>query len=156
MKNKTTVVVLNIFILFFVISCGKNIENNKIAKESNPKAAKRTSKILGTVLEIEMEKFSTDSNSPCSKLPCWARVSVDSVLGLGQGGPILKAGEIVKVNFEFTLSKTSDELFPNLQNKLPGLKIGDKFSSAISSLFDQNNGSKGKTALYVIRFYNKI
>ena len=100
--------------------------------------------------QIDSIRTSTDKNSPCSKTPCWAKVKVDNVIGIGQGGPSVSIGDTLYTRFAFTLAETTEELIPNLDKRMPGLNITDSFEANIKSMAS-NNSDK----LYEIYFYTK-
>lgn len=159
-KTKLIQLIMILLIILLTTSCGGKMNNDKKESESSKNKLssttfpKTTTGIIGTVISINKEKLSQDSNSPCSKVPCWANVRVDSILGIGHGGPLFSAGDTLKVNFVFTLLETTEDLIPNLDRRLPGLDIGEKFRANIRALVNQNY-NKEKLELYSIDFYSK-
>jgi len=138
------------FIIVILISCSSNDASKQEVKISEIKITKEFSAITGTIISIDTTKFSKDENSPCSKAPCWAKVRVNSVIGRGQGGPFISADDTLNVHFTFTLAETTEELIPNLDKRMPGLKINDSFEANIKSLAS-NNLEK----LYEVYYYSK-
>lgn len=159
-KTKLIRLMKILLIIYLTTSCRSEISSNKEVSESSKSKLstiifpKTTTGIIGTVISINHEKLSQDSNSPCSKVPCWAIIKVDSVLGVGHGGPLLSVEDTLDVNFVFTLSETTKELIPNLGKRLPGLDIGEKFRANIRALVNQNYNNE-KLELYSIDFYSK-
>lgn len=112
-----------LFISLFLFATCNSVHDIKstLPNKVNPNSCR----INGTVTRIDSIK---EINSPCSMHPCVAIIEVNNVVetGLSFNSPIVKS-DTIKVKFEFTLSKTSKELFPNLNYTLPGLKVGDSF-----------------------------
>lgn len=139
------------FLLILTASCSSNNTSKKETVEiSQIKITKEFSAIAGTIISIDSIRTSTDKNSPCSKTPCWAKVKVDNVIGIGQGGPSVSIGDTLYTRFAFTLAETTEELIPNLDKRMPGLNITDSFEANIKSMAS-NNSDK----LYEIYFYTK-
>jgi hypothetical protein len=111
--------------------------------------------IVGEIVDIDSTKLSKSSNNPCSKQPCWATVKIKSMLGCGAGAPIIGNNDMLKVKFNFTLGETTKELFPNLDKRMPGLKVNSKFKASIKELRVFNSGSKNEK-LYQINTYEVI
>ncbi len=160
--SKTRLIKSMMILLILLIStfCGDGMNSDKKISQSSKNELnsfafpKTTTGIIGTVISINKKQLSQDTNSPCSKVPCWANVKVDSILGIGHGGPFFSVGDTLKVNFVFTLSETTEELIPNLDKRLPGLDIGEKFRANIRALVNQNY-NKEILELYSIDFYSK-
>ncbi len=134
-----------IFIIIAVslisLNCHKEIAKDNDAP--NPKLIKPdtippgNAQITGEVISIEPKLSEGDSSGPCSKAPCIAKVKIESIQ-YGAGFPVLNNKEI-RVKFKFTLSPTSKELFPNMEESYPGLNVGDKFSAMVGSQASVNN-----------------
>lgn len=114
------------FVLICLYGCGNGYETVKLPEEVPPSHVR----VTGTVIKVYEEMLTMQGDSPCSKVPCMARVKVDKVhsLGMGFSNPVSANAEY-DVFFNFTTSKTTDELFPNLNISLPGVKAGDKFTA---------------------------
>lgn len=138
------------FIIVILIGCSSNDASKEEVEISEIKITKEFSAITGTIISIDSTKFSNDENSPCSKAPCWAKVRVNSVIGRGQGGPFISVNDTLNVHFTFTLAETTEELIPNLDKRMPGLKINDGFEANIKAMAN-NNMEK----LYEVYYYTK-
>lgn len=91
-------------------------------------------RIVGTVKEIDTTRFLDNPDAPCGKTPCYATIIIDEVLSYGSGfSPKLHKGQELEVNFKFTLEPT-DNIAPELQLGLPGLKTGGKFIADLEAL----------------------
>lgn len=133
---------LNFYLLIFLLfgfackppvaiqsSTEKNSKRENISASVSPNACK----IIGTVIRID-SVLSVDTASPCSKVPCSAVVRVEEVISCGVGfGSRLNNGNEIEIYFALTLSPINNELFPNLDLKLPGLKVGSKFMAEVES-----------------------
>ena len=146
MENYKTII-LSLIVIITLISCSVETPKSEISP------AKGATLIIGQIVSIDTNKFSTDQNSPCSKLPCWAKVKIDSVLNVGQGGPMLNKGDTVNTQFVFTLSETTKELFPNLKVRMPGLKINSSFKANIRNVWQGKSLSESK---FRIQTYHKL
>ncbi len=113
-------------------------------------------RIRGTIVDIDTSRKSSVDNSPCGKQPCWAKVRIDSILGYGAGAPVVSRYETVSVNFVFTLGPTTKELFPNLDNRLPGLPTGSSFQADLRILSDKIINNKQSIKEYRISSYEKF
>lgn len=115
--------------IFLNVSCN-SVDNIKstLPSKINPNSAR----IYGTIINIE---DISESTGPCSKYPCVAIIIVNNVLETGfSSNSSLTKNDTLKVKFEFTLSKTSKELLPELNYDLPGLKVGDSFICDIEKI----------------------
>ena len=91
-------------------------------------------RIVGTIKEIDSTKFLEDTEAPCGKVPCYATIIIKQVLGYGSGfSSKLAKGQELEVNFKFTLSPTN-EIAPDMELDLPGLKIGNDFIADLEAL----------------------
>jgi hypothetical protein len=109
--------------------------------------------IVGTIFKIDTSLEKSGVNSPCSKVPCIARVRIDSVLGYGPNFPPLRLGEIIKIKFGFTLGPTTRDLFPHMTGYFPGLKENDTFKADVGKTAINYSGSN--SAEYMIYAYLK-
>lgn len=98
--------------------------------------------ISGTIISIDNNLELSDSLSPCSKVPCIAKVKINQVLERGSGiTTTIEDGMEINVHFVFTLSPTTDKLFPNIQKHYTGLNVNDKFKANIQQRIQLNNDS---------------
>jgi len=141
----------SILFLMLIISCAANKKDivqekpnpdQQHIKELYPKDPQKYTKriladkcrILATIKGIDSTKFLEDKEAPCGKVPCYATIVIKEVFGYGSGfSPKLHKGQELEVNFKFTLSPT-DEIAPDMQLGLPGLKIGNDFIADLESL----------------------
>lgn len=144
-KNKIFTSLLLLSIIF--VGCSEKGIKEEV------KAAKGSTRIIGRVVSIDKEKRSTDANSLCSKYPCWAEVAVDSVLSIGQGGPLLGSNDTLSVRFSFTLGETTKELFPTLKVRMAGLEINSRFVANVVMLSGKTDSSRAK---YLVATYKNI
>lgn len=131
LRNLTLLFLLPVF--FISINCSKEVTKEK----ADPQLAQPNkippghAEIIGKIMEIESVVNTRNGNDPCSKAPCLAKVMIESV-DYGAGFPTLNKNEKIKVKFSFTLEPTTKEMFPNMDESYPGLKIGDKFKALVS------------------------
>ncbi len=149
---KKLIPLLTIFLLIIFVSCSSKETSDSTNEEMGAeiKIPKGSTSIWGSIVSIDSSKLSVDKNSPCSKYPCWAEVKIEKVLGVGQGGPAVSVNDTIKVNFKFTLSETTEELIPNLDKRMPGLNINDKFEADLLNLASTN-----LEKLYSVYYYKK-
>jgi len=155
--NYLSKIIVSISIVFSIFSCSNNryLPDEESLSKNELKIPRGSLFISGTILSIEKDKLSKDLNSPCSKVPCWALIKVDSIFGSGKQSPSLQLNDSVKVHFIFTLSKTTDDLIPNLSRKLPGLNESDKFKGNIKVLASYSGKNNFGKNSYSIDFYEK-
>ncbi|MDP2304155.1 MAG: hypothetical protein Q8N03_17235 [Ignavibacteria bacterium] len=148
-------IILSLIVIFLTISCSNNryTPDEDSLSKSELNIPRGSLFISGTIISIEKEKLSKDLNSPCSKVPCWALVKVDSIFGSGKQSPSLQLNDSIKVHFVFTLSKTTEDLIPNLSRKLSGLKENDKFKGNIKVLASYSKKNNFEKNSYSIDFY---
>ena len=125
-----------LFYCFLVISiflsslgCHKEISkdiNNKELAEPN-RIPPGHAELTGQILEILPIDKSQNEKDPCSNAPCKAKVKIENIT-YGPGFPTLTDNSII-LKFNLTLSPTTKEMFPNLDESYPGLKVGDKFTA---------------------------
>ena len=127
--NSITIALIFFFFLQIFLGCSQTPQYKSSLSESiNPNSCR----IIGVVEAIEDFK---DTSGPCSTQPCVATVKINSIISRGMGfTEVLSSNDIINLKFEFTLSPTSEEMFPKLKNKFPGLKIGDKFKGDIEKV----------------------
>lgn len=109
-------------------------------------------RIIGTLVAVDS---TLENEGPCSKAPCRGVVRVDSVIGYGSSfaNPVAVAQRI-DVRFAFTIAATTEELFPNMTDRLPGLHIGERFQTDLES---RNEISlDGRRQPYLVHFYEVL
>ena len=122
------IMVLSLIILS--VNCSSTKENKKlILSDISP----GTAEIVGTITAIEPISNNSDISGPCSKARCIALVKVTSAR-YGAAFPPLVMGKEIRIKFRFTLEKTTKELFPNMEEEYPGLKVGDEFRAIVSTI----------------------
>ena len=126
-------VIFIITVSFFSGGCHKEVTKDyNVPKLEKPDTIPPGhAQITGSVIEIEPISSNSNSSDPCSKTPCIAKVKIKSII-YGAGFPVLSSKE-VRVKFAFTLSPTTKDLFPNMTETYPGLKVGDNFSALAAS-----------------------
>jgi len=145
--------VLYFLIPVILIGCSSNkVEKNKNGKNkipakinwANKQIAPDYSRIVGTIVSIDSSLNTSALQSPCAKVPCNATVKIDSVLGYGSNFPPLSIGHLIDVHFNFTLSPTTKDLFPNMQDYFPGLQVGSRFEGDIYTQLEKGNINNSK------------
>jgi len=122
------IMALTLSILLF--SCSSPKENKTLSKSD---ISPGTAKIVGTITEIEPVSDTGNLTGPCSKAPCIALVKVSSAV-YGAAFPQIATGKEVRIKFLFTLEKTTKDLFPNMEEEYPGLKVGDEFTAVVAHI----------------------
>lgn len=130
-----------LFMVFLLISCSSENNSSKELKIGRDKIAPGNIKVAATVVKIHHEKLSDDENSPCSKVPCYASIKIDSVLGKGHSfrENIVK-GDTIEAHFTFTTGKADSSNFPGLTKAFPGVTEGSSFVS--ESFYKNTSESK--------------
>ncbi len=113
-----------------LLNCSSPKENKTLSKSD---ISPGTAKIVGTITEIEPVSDTENLSGPCSKIPCIALVKVSSAV-YGASFPQIAMGKEVRMKFLFTLEKTTKELFPNMEEEYPGLKVGDEFTAVVAHI----------------------
>lgn len=120
------------FISFVLVSfnCNKEVtkDNEKPELQKPDTIPPGQARISGEIVEIEPISKMAGDNSPCSKAPCLAKVKIDGIT-YGAGFPVINKNNNVTIKFNFTLNPTTKDLFPNMDETYPGLKVGDKFTA---------------------------
>ncbi|HTP12598.1 MAG TPA: hypothetical protein VMM37_03185 [Bacteroidota bacterium] len=108
-------------------------------------------RIVGTIISVDP---TLEATGPCAKAPCRAVVRVDSILGYGSafGTPMPVHGH-VPVRFAFTLAPTTEDVFPTMTSRLPGLSVGSSFRTDIESRAEMS--PEGNRSSYVIYTYER-
>jgi hypothetical protein len=146
---KFTIKIAFFFFLIFIFSCS-SIEKSNLQKDISPNVCR----INGTIVSIYETK---DNSGPCSTYPCTANVLVNDVIGTGFGfkTPLVKM-DTIKIKFNFTLQKTSEEIFPNLDKSFPGLAIGDDFIADVERFETIQMNQTNDSYRYIINIYDKL
>jgi len=126
-KSLFAILLLTALILF--MNCSTQKENKTLIESKIPPGH---AKIVGVITEIEALSDSSNLNDPCSKTPCIALIKVSSAI-YGAAFPSFSKDDI-RVKFLFTLEKTTKELFPNMEETYPGLKVGQEFTALVSHI----------------------
>lgn len=131
MRDKKLLLAVPAFTLLILsLSChSPKAEKNLTKSDISP----GTAKIVGTITAIEPVSTDSGSEGPCSKAPCIAMVKVASAV-YGASFPQLVMGKEIRVKFLFTLNKTTKELFPNMADEYPGLKVGQEFTAVVAHI----------------------
>jgi len=105
-------------------------------------------RIVGKIVRIEKVRPVQVDSSPCARVPCLALVRVESVIGYGSAFPTsFNAGDQISVSFAFTLHPT-EQLFPQMANHLPGLKVGQVFKADVTASDLMTSGSQPELVIY--------
>lgn len=162
MNFKRASVYITIFFSFGYFSCCSSNQttkndsmNGKSLANSMEKIPPGVSRFVGTIVSVD-SVLSTGKKDPCSIQPCWAEVQVDSIIGYGAGSQPVSLNEKVKTKFAFTLGPTTKDLFPNLDNRLPGLNIGDKFMANFSNYRNVNLDNKTQIIEFIVYSYSLV
>ncbi|MBT8380078.1 MAG: hypothetical protein KJN64_12695 [Ignavibacteria bacterium] len=123
-----TVLVATTSILLF--NCTSPKENKTLSESDIPPGH---AQIVGVVSKIEPVSDDASLTGPCSNAPCIALVKVTSAV-YGASFPQLVMEKDIRVKFNFTLEKTTPELFPNMKEEFPGLQDGQEFTALVSHL----------------------
>ena len=122
------ILIITVSILF--MSCSTTKENKTLIESNIPPGH---AKIVGVITEIEPVSDSSNLNDPCSKVPCIALVKVSSAV-YGAAFPSFSQDDEIRIKFLFTLEKTTKELFPNMEETYPGLKVGQEFTALVAHI----------------------
>ncbi len=130
-KESSFIRILVLLLTFTLVTCSSTKEEKtvKILSEIPPGNAR----IVGTITRIEPVLDSSNLNDPCSKAPCIASVKVSSAV-YGAAFPSFSKDDEIRIKFIFTLEKTSKELFPNMEETYPGLKVGQEFTALVAHI----------------------
>ncbi len=156
---------LSVALLLIYSGCSSNnIEkdsatNNKTPAKidwANEQIAPGYCRIIGTIVLIDSSLEKGTSKSPCSKVPCNAVVRIDSIIGYGSNSSTLSVNKLIDVHFNFTLSPTSKDLFPNMQEYYPGLQTGTRFEGDIYNEVKKGDINKIPARKFEINGYEII
>lgn len=128
-----------LFCSFLSFHCSSSSDKEKQEIKKIDETPPGTMKIVGTVEKIFKDRLSDNSKSPCSKIPCYAQLKIEKILGRGHSvHATVSSGKVVDVNFAFTTGKADKKLFPNSNVDLPGIKAGDKIEASMSIISKDN------------------
>ncbi|MBL7997340.1 MAG: hypothetical protein JNL32_01760 [Candidatus Kapabacteria bacterium] len=135
-----------IIIAMTATSCSSSKQEGKENSGTITSVSPGQCRIRATVIAVQ--DIQPNAYGVCAKVPCVASVRVDTVYGYGAGfSGVIAQGKTITLSFAFTLAPTTEELFPNLSERLPGLSVGDSFSGSITSV--------GAESTYTIYSYTK-
>jgi len=131
MNNKKYLFTILIFIVsILLMSCSTPKENKTLIESKIPPGH---AKVVGIITKIEPVAESSNLNDPCSKAPCIALVKVTSAV-YGAAFPSFTKDEEIRIKFLFTLEQTTKELFPNMEETYPGLRVGQEFTALVAHI----------------------
>ena len=154
MKKFSIYVFILILISFFSFSCHKEVtkEEHVFQIEKTDTIPPGHAQITGRIIEVEPVSSNKSSSGPCSKAPCTAKVEIEYIK-YGTGFPVL-SNNVIKIRFAFTLSKTTKELFPNMNESYPGLKAGDEFDALLEYSENARIGNENSdNSVYTVNGY---
>jgi len=122
--------ILVITVSILLINCSTPKENKTLIESEIPPGH---AKIVGIIVEIDPVADKSNLNDPCSKAPCIAIVKVSSAV-YGAAFPSFSKDDEIRIKFLFTLEKTTKELFPNMEETYPGLKVGQEFIALVAHI----------------------
>lgn len=122
--------ILVITVSILLMNCITPKENKTLIESKIPPGH---AKIVGIIIEIEPVSDSSNLNDPCSKTPCIAIIKVSSAV-YGAAFPSFSKDDEIRIKFLFTLEKTTKELFPNMEETYPGLKVGQEFTALVAHM----------------------
>lgn len=125
-KTLLTILVTTTSILLF--NCSSPKENKTLSESEIPPGH---AQLVGVISKIELISDDASLTGPCSKAPCIALVKVTSAV-YGASFPQLVMNKDIRVKFQFTLEKTTKDLFPNMKEEYPGLKEGQEFTALVA------------------------
>ncbi len=117
---------------FLFLSCSSQKPAGK-NETNNPDFPLTNTVITGKLVEIINTQNTYDKSSPCSKVPCDARIEVLTIEQRGKDyHGQFAVGDFIEVHFTFTTGAATKELFPNLDVRYPGVKDGKPFRAVIT------------------------
>ena len=128
--KKYSFTILIIIVSILLINCSSPKENKTLIESKIPPGH---AKIVGVIIEIEPVTDRSNLNNPCSKVSCIALVKVTSAV-YGAAFPSFSKDDEIRIKFLFTLEKTTKELFPNMEETYPGLKVGQEFTALVAHI----------------------
>ncbi|MBT3964616.1 MAG: hypothetical protein HOE95_10915 [Flavobacteriales bacterium] len=115
--------------------------------------------VAGSVMDVSNSKVQAKlvsksnmadvaEDSPCSITECIGFFEIQEIIHFGSNfHGQLSEGQLVEAEFEFTLSETSSD-FPELNEAMPGLNVGDVF---VAELFENFDEGKVSIRLYELK-----
>lgn len=98
-------------------------------------------RLVATLIRTEKGGVPSGPNDPCRSHPCRAWVTVDSVLGCGEGvSEPMQVGDTVLFSFPMTLDDTRD-LALGIREVYPGLVPSDRFGADVLYLASPGSAS---------------
>lgn len=128
--KKYSFTILVIIVSILLLNCSTPKENKTLIESKIPPGH---AKIVGVITEIEPVSDSSKLNDPCSKAPCIALVKISSAV-YGAAFPSFSMDDEIRIKFLFTLEKTTKELFPDMEETYPGLKVGQEFTALVAHM----------------------
>ncbi len=130
------------------------------AKKPAPAAQQSVSpnhaRVTATVIYINPVLMPGDSTDPCHKAPCKTRLRIESVLGIGQAFGNPKApGDSIYATFMFTTHAATKDLFPVLNDRYPGVKVGDVIQTDLESRMGMGGGGSISYFVYGYKVLGK-
>ena len=149
-------IVLFIFTVLFVglLGCASNKKITNSNLISDRRIAPGECRVNAEIVKIDSALIGNSGKDPCSKAPCIAWIKINNIIGYGAGSAELKRGDTLKTKFSFTLSPTSKETFPTLEEQLPGLSEGSSFIADIQPIPTGFSGNT-KERLFLVNTYYK-
>ena len=135
--NKSFITLFILLLSLIYIGCSTSKKEKTRPKLAIEKIPPGHAEINGEITKILPIEASDNPNDPCSKAPCFALVKVKGI-SYGAGFQTINMNEDIKIRFAFTLEPTSKDLFPNMEEKYPGLKIGDNFTALVAFSYKLN------------------
>lgn len=156
-------VALTVLILITAItltSCGKEavreagINNKTTTYVLSAKVPPGNCRITGRIISIKPNLLTSNPKNVCSQYPCFATVKIDSILGYGAAfSKPVNRGKEITLKFEYSLKPTTKELFPNMDERLPGLDVNSVFTGDIEYLSPAENPEIIDDNTYRIFYY---
>ena len=119
-----------LFAILTILICINACQSSKHSVNAELPVSAGYSTVTAEIISISEERL---NNYPCSEVACVAKVKITKInRRSGSFTRPLAAGQESEMRFTFTLSKTTNKLFPNLEKQFPGLKKGDRFKVNIA------------------------
>lgn len=120
-----------IFILgLFVLLCFGCKTTKKI--EPIEPIAVGSCRIVGYIVSYTKPEYKAKATKPCEKYGCKAKVKIVEILGCNPAGSnTLKKGDIVPMEFTYSLGPTNAKDFPKLKKQFPGMTLYSVFKADV-------------------------
>ena len=128
--KKSYLILIILSLSFIYMGCSTSKEEKASPQKREEKIPPGHARIVGVITKIEPVAENNNLKDPYNKVPSIAMVKVKGV-EYGAGFPALTINSEIKVKFQFTLAPTSKELFPNMKDSYPGLKVGQEFTALV-------------------------